>query len=92
MTKKPDVKPYNVWTDPTAPDQVFEHAEMMKRLKEVHGIDPATTKGKKQMVWHIDGTTWFDWRWDWEIGGKTFQQSTRTMRSGEDAAYWGHGE
>jgi hypothetical protein len=48
----------------------------MKRLKEVHGIDPATTEGARKMLSHIDGDTWFSWNYEWEIAGKKFSQHT----------------
>jgi hypothetical protein len=87
-TKKNDVTPYNIWTDPSAPDAEFSHADFLKRLKEVHGIDPATTKGTRRMVMHMDGDTWFSYVWEWEIGGKKFTQATRQLRRGLDRQIW----
>lgn len=79
------VAPYNIWKD----DGVeYPHAEFMKRLKEVHGIDPKTTKGTKKMLMHMDGDTWFAWDYEWEIGGKKFTQHTRTNRTGENLHIW----
>ena len=85
---KEKVTPYNVWRDPSAPDQEFEHADFMKRLKEAHGIDPATTKGTKKMLSRIDGDTWFSWTYEWEIAGKKFTQHTRDLRRGMDREVW----
>lgn len=88
VTPKEKTKPYNVWFDETAPGQEFTHAEMMTRMKEVHGIDPATTKGTRSMMMHMDGDTWFSYVWEWEIGGKKFTNSTRQNRRGMDREIW----
>ena len=86
---KPEVKPFNVWFD----DGVeYDHADFMKRLKDVHGMDPKTTKVTKRMIMHVDGDTWFDWQYEWTIGDKKFQQHTRTMRTGMDREIWAHAE
>jgi hypothetical protein len=88
---KEKVEPYNLWSDETAPGEVFEHAAFLKRLKEVHGIDPATTKGQRSTRMHMDGDTWFSYEWEWTIGGKKFHQSTRQLRRGMDREIWAHG-
>lgn len=85
---KEKVTPYNVWCDPSAPGQEFTHADFMKRLKEIHGIDPATTKGQRRMLSHVDGDTWFSWSYEWEIAGKKFTQHTRDLRTGMDREIW----
>ena len=87
-TKKEPVTPYNVWQDETAPGQEFEHADFLKRLKEVHGIDPATTKGTREMLSHIDGDTWFSWSYQWTIGGKKSTQHTCDLRRGSNRRMW----
>lgn len=91
--KKPkeEVKPYNVWTDESAPGEVFEHADFMKRLVEVHGIDPKATKGQRRMMMHMDGDTWFSYQWEWTIGGKVFRQETRQLRTGMNREIWSRG-
>lgn len=91
VTPKNKTEPYNVWFDETAPGQEFTHAEMMKRMKEVHGIDTANTKGKRSMSMHMDGDTWFSYVWDWEIAGKKFTNSTRQNRRGMDRDIWANG-
>jgi hypothetical protein len=83
---------YNVWLDPSAPDQEFEHAAFMKHLKEVHGIDSKTTKGTRRTLSHCDGDTWFSWSYEWEIGGKKFTQHTCYLRTGDNLAMWSHGD
>ena len=90
MKQKPKQKvtPYNVWRDPSAPDQEFDIADFMKRLKEVHGIDPATTKGTRIMLSHIDVDIWFSWSYEWELAGKKFTQHTRDLRTGMDREMW----
>ena len=87
-TPKQKTEPYNVWFDETAPGQEFSHAEFMKRLQEVHGIDTKNTKRKRSLNMHMDGDTWFSYIWDWEIGGKKFTQSTRQNRTGDNLAMW----
>lgn len=88
--KKPDGKaePYNFWMDDTAPEKQFDHADFMKRLQDVHGIDPAATKGTRRMSMHMDAADWFSYVWDWEIGGKKFTQHTRQMRTGMNKQIW----
>lgn len=87
-TPKNKTKPYNVWFDETAPGEEFTHEQFLARLQSVHGIDPKATKGKRSMVCHMDGDTWFSYVWEWEIAGKKFTNSTRQNRSPEDAAMW----
>lgn len=65
----------------------FEHDAVMQHFKEVHGID-SKAKGKKSMLCHMDGDTWFSWDYEWEINGLKFLQHTCNKRSAEDAAYW----
>lgn len=86
-TKK-EVEPYNVWSDATAPGEVFTHEQMMQRLRNVHGIDPAKIKGQRSMIFHVDGDTWYSYGWEWTIGEKKFHQSTRALRRGMDRQIW----
>ena len=77
------------WVCPNCPDNPeFEHEAMMKHLKEVHGIDPKTIKGKKSMLMHLDGDTWFSWDYEWEIGDLKFLQHTCSKRTRSDAMHW----
>lgn len=94
MSKKPNTKneSYNFWTDETAPGVQFLHDDFMKRLKEVHGIDPKTTSGTKRVLCHMDGDTWYAYEFEWEIAGKKFIQHTREERRGMDREIWAHGE
>lgn len=80
--------PYDLWFDETAPGLEMTHAEFLKRLQDVHGIDPKVTKGTRSMVCHMDGDKWFSYIWKWEIAGKKFTNSTRQMRRGQNAAMW----
>ena len=66
----------------------FEHAAMMKHVQEVHGINPKTMKGKRQMTIHMDGKDFYSSQFEWELNGLKFLQSTCEKRTGEDAAYW----
>lgn len=65
----------------------FEQKDIVAHMKEKHGI--TDTKGKRSMLSHLDGDTWFAWNYEWAIGGLKFLQSTCTKRSPEDAAMWG---
>jgi hypothetical protein len=78
------------WIDPNqpgAPEVAADNKSFATYLKEKYGI--AEAKGKKSMMMHVDGDTWFHWQWKWEIGGKEFLQFYTGKRSPEDAAYWG---
>lgn len=85
---KEKLAPYNFWNDETLPGVDINHMDFMKRLKEVHDIDPATTKGTKKMLMHMDGDTWFSWDYEWELGGKKFIQHTRDNRTGMNKHIW----
>jgi hypothetical protein len=69
-------------------DATFNHEDMMKHIKEVHGIDVKTTKGNRRMKLHVDGADFFASEYEWEINKVFFQQTVCTKRTGEDAAYW----
>lgn len=86
--KEKKLRPYHYWYDDTAPGEAFTHRKIVKRLKEVHGIDPKTTRGTRRLIVHIDGDTWFTSVYEWEIGGKIFAQHIRCNRRGEDLAMW----
>lgn len=88
--KKEDTRRYgSFWVYPNCEGKPeFEHADMMKHMQEVHGIDPKTTQGKKTMLMHADAATWFTSQYEWEINGLKFHQSTCTKRSKESQQYW----
>lgn len=76
-----EIKPYNVWTDETAPGVEFTHEEFMARLKAVHNINPSAASGRRQTVAHIDGDTWYEWHYRVIVDGKVFHNMIRTIRS-----------
>ena len=80
-------RPYNVWKDPIDGNE-YDHPEMMKRMKTVHGIDADKAKGRKKLLCHIDGDTWYSSTYEWEIDGKIFIQNTRFNRTEDDLMYW----
>lgn len=90
MKKKPDTRRYgSFWICPNCEGSPeFDHEAMMKHLKDAHQIDPKSTKGKKSMLMHLDGDTWFSWDFEWEIGGLKFNQHTCNKRSQDDMMRW----
>lgn len=88
--KKKDTRRYgSFWTCPNCfgtPE--FSHEKMMAHMQEKHSINPAKTKGKRNMLMHFDADTWFSSSYEWEIAGLKFTQSVCTNRSGENAAMW----
>ncbi len=64
--------------------------EMTEHLETAHGIKSA--KGKRSMLMHMDFTDRFAWSYEWTFGENDevkVVQTTVTMRSPEDRAYWG---
>jgi hypothetical protein len=87
MKKKDERRYGSFWTCPNCeghPEIPQNH--FVNHLKEKHGITDA--KGKRSMISHLDGDTWFAWNYEWEIGGLKFFQSTCDKRSPESAAMW----
>jgi hypothetical protein len=70
---------FNVWCceecDGLKP---MEQTEFQAHLINVHRI--IETDGTRSMRMHLDGTDFYEWVWDWEIGGKKFTQHTRSLR------------
>lgn len=65
----------------------FGHVEMMKHLQEVHGFNPKTTKGSRQMTLHLDGRDWYQTNYRWEINGLVFMQFVRNARNKHTRMY-----
>lgn len=89
-TKKKDDRRYgSFWKCLTCADQPeFEHKDAMKHFADVHGIDTENTKGRKSMLMHLDGDTWFSWDYEWTIGDVKAHQHTCSKRSRDDQMYW----
>lgn len=65
----------------------FEHKKAMEHMQKVHDIGKGE-KGTRSMLMHVDGDTWFSWKYEWEIKGLKFLQTTCTKRVGDDAEMW----
>ena len=76
---------YSIWKCLEC-DIELDHEEMMKHLKEVHGIEKI--KGTRKMLSHIDADTWYESTYEWEINGMKFYQLTHNKRTGEDLFLW----
>lgn len=77
--KKKRIVPVNQFT---CCGQVMEFAEFKKHIADVHKLQPDQMKGKKSMLMHMDGDTWFSYQWQWELeGGLKFTQYTEQARS-----------
>lgn len=84
-SKREQVKPSIVWID----DGVqYTQEEFLKRLREVHKIEPTGLKGKRTMMSHIDADSWFSSTYKWEIGGKEFTQFIKLPRRGANLHQW----
>jgi hypothetical protein len=61
--------------------------EAFKRhMLEKHQV--GELKGSRTMAKHMDGSNWFSYEWNWDIGGVKLVQRTTQPRSREDQAYW----
>lgn len=65
----------------------FEHADMMKHLREVHQIDPKTAKGTKTMTMHLDGRDWYQTNYEIVIDKKKFLNLVRNVRNKHTRMY-----
>lgn len=66
-------------------DKNMPKSELVGHLKE-HGI--TTASGTRSMLSHADGRDFFEWRFEWDIGGLKFFQHTRSLRRGADKRAW----
>ncbi len=61
----------------------FEHKDMMQHFRDVHKIEPKTTKGKKSMLMHLDAADSYTFQWEWTIGDiKAIQCVTNKREEG----------
>ena len=70
-TKSKEVTPHNLWGCEDCKMGPLEHKEMLAHLETAHGVDTKGLKGKRSMIMHMDGDTWFKWQWAWEIESPT---------------------
>ena len=88
-----ETKNLNVWVCPNCKgNPQFEHAKMMAHIKDVHGVDPKTTKGERRLLMHADASDHFINDYEWTIDGKKYLQHVCQKRAPMDAAMWGDGE
>lgn len=66
------------WTDEAAPGVQFSRADFYHHMRTVHGIDLATTPGKKSLNMHLRKSRGAVYVYDWEIAGKKFTQTLET--------------
>ena len=89
-TTKDLPEPHNLFTCQTCNMEFgVSPKEMTAHLKDAHGITEA--KGKRSMLMHLDYADRFAWSYEWKFGPSDevqAVQSTVTMRSPEDRAYW----
>lgn len=50
----------------------FEHPDMMKHMREVHGFDPKTTKGTRSGLVFLDGAGFYQNTYKYEVNGMKF--------------------
>lgn len=90
-TKRNLPEPQNLFVCKTCNmEEGISPKEMTSHLQSVHGIKES--KGKRSMLMHLDYSDRFAWSYSWKFGEKDeveAVQTTVTMRSPEDAAYWG---
>lgn len=64
-----EVEPTNEWWCQTCnTKEPMNHEGMIEHLKTVHALDTKGLKGKKSMLMHMDGDTWFSYQWEWTLG------------------------
>jgi hypothetical protein len=50
----------------------FEHSDMMKHMREVHGFEPKTTKATKSALMCLDGQGFYQNTFEYEVNGMKF--------------------
>jgi hypothetical protein len=64
----------------------FTPGELREHLKTVHNITEA--KGNRRLVFHLDGSDFFQSDYEWKIGDVKLAQQVRCKRRGLDKALW----
>lgn len=82
MTKKQkEWKTSVTWKCLTCPGEPeFENLEFMAHFREVHNLDPKTTKGTKTGVMFLDGQGFSSNTFEWEVGEIKFRQYINSAR------------
>lgn len=81
-------KSFNIWKCLECEgNPEFEHADMMKHMREVHQIEPKTAKGTKKMTMHLDGKDWYQSNYEIEIDGKKLINFVRNKRNKNTRIY-----
>ena len=64
MSKKSkEVKPSSAWWCETCNSAEMKHPEMIAHLQEKHGLNTTGLECRKEMLMHMDGDTWFSYKW-----------------------------
>lgn len=85
--KQQEVKPSNVFV---CCAKTMELKEFQDHLANDHKLTKEQCKGKKQMLSHIDGDTWFSSSYAWEFeGGLKFMQHIQMPRRQDDPMRYG---
>ena len=61
----------------------FEHLEMMKHMREIHGFEPKTSNGTRELVMCLDGSGFYHHTYEIIINGmkfREFRQAERVMK------------
>ena len=74
-------KEFNNWHCETCQKSMTQ-SELPEHLTKEHGI--TDDSGKRSMLSHVDGRDFYDWTYQWTIGGMKFVQHTRSLRRGAD--------
>lgn len=59
----------------------FSHEAMMEHLRQVHEIDPKTTKAKRSGLMHLDGQDFYQNTFEYEINGMKFLKFDHGQRA-----------
>ncbi len=63
--KKEQIRPYNSWwcvNCATSEEMTLD--QYMAHLRDIHNVDTNGLKCRKSMLMHLDGDTWFSWKYD----------------------------
>lgn len=64
----------------------FTPEELKAHLQDTHGI--TETKGTRRMIFHLDGTDFFQSEYEWQIGEVKLDQQVRCKRDKESKKLW----
>ena len=58
----------------------FEHPEMMQHMREVHGFEPKTSMGTRQLVMCLDGSGFYHHTYEIVINDLRFREFRQAER------------